>query len=254
VIWDYAKETYCQNDKEYLVEMLQRIREKDAYQRLLTLHDDKGFIADLEQSSILDFLTLQHHQDFHLLPQLEYDRHDCPVLNSEYAYECGPGGIDDITYGEGNPAPEYMDRTYNVAMGGGAVAYYYTFTAWDVIRPDDTPPGYIASRAFYDLFTSLPWWRYEPRVDLCMWTPTACFADEEADAYLLKVNTHGRFLMDKDFSQLEVEGTWVHIVTGETRPLSPNDYRAFDVNPTMTVLSGPFRSLSVLLLTLKESP
>ena len=27
-------------------------------------------------------------------------------------------------------------------MAGGYAAYYYTYTAWDVIRPDDEPPGY----------------------------------------------------------------------------------------------------------------
>ena len=47
-------------------------------------------------------------------------------------------------------------------MAGGYGAYYYTYTAWDVIRPQDTPPGYAYFKHLRDFFEATDYWRLEP--------------------------------------------------------------------------------------------
>ena len=37
-------------------------------------------------------------------------------------------------------------------MAGGYTCYYYTYTAWDIIRPNDTPPGYAYLRHLREFF------------------------------------------------------------------------------------------------------
>jgi hypothetical protein len=47
-------------------------------------------------------------------------------------------------------------------MAGGSGAYYYTYTAWDIIRPNDTPPGYEYFKNLYDFFTTTRYWAMKP--------------------------------------------------------------------------------------------
>jgi hypothetical protein len=40
--------------------------------------------------------------------------------------------------------------------------YYYTYTAWDVIRPQDTPPGYAYFKHLREFFDGVGYWRMKP--------------------------------------------------------------------------------------------
>ena len=42
----------------------------------------------------------------------------------------------------------------SVSMAGGYTAYYYTYTAWDVIRPFEVTPGYAFMKHFGDFWRS----------------------------------------------------------------------------------------------------
>jgi hypothetical protein len=47
-------------------------------------------------------------------------------------------------------------------MGGGYTAYYYTYTAWDVIRPEDTPVGYAYFKNLHSFFARTQYWLLDP--------------------------------------------------------------------------------------------
>ena len=47
-------------------------------------------------------------------------------------------------------------------MAGGYTAYYYTYTAWDVVRPLDVPPGYAMMKHFGDFWRATQYWTLEP--------------------------------------------------------------------------------------------
>ena len=47
-------------------------------------------------------------------------------------------------------------------MAGGYTAYYYTYTAWDVIRPLDVPTGYTYLKHFGDFWRATEYWKLEP--------------------------------------------------------------------------------------------
>jgi len=56
----------------------------------------------------------------------------------------GPGGLEDRTYPRSNTAEDHALRSWEVVVGGGYPAYYYTYTAWDVIRPEWSYPASVA--------------------------------------------------------------------------------------------------------------
>lgn len=157
--WDLAKEAHYERSLDYRLERLKFIRSTDPYNRLLTVHTDEttydlGYYDDL-----VDFRSHQEQTD-HLhstvLDQLAMN--SWPVFNVESSYEHGPDGPDDVTYGRGNSPEEMIIATWEIQMSGGYNAYYYAYTAWDVIKPDDTPPGYDFIKKFTDFFTNTQYW------------------------------------------------------------------------------------------------
>lgn len=249
VVWDLAKEAYYLPDTQYVYEKLCYIKSYDGYNRLLTVHDNKTIYRDANISGILDFITIQQHQDFHSQAVMEYELGRKPVVNAEFGYECGPGGLEDKTFFMSLLLEDYMQRAYDVAMAGAGLCYYYTFTGWDVIRPDDTPPGYACWKRLYELFTSLRWWNYIPRPDLCLWTPSACYANEGAGEYLLKTNHYGELLFGLDMARHDFEGTWFDIMTGDIQALKQEHMRPSEDNAVLTIFTGPFGKNCVLKLT-----
>jgi hypothetical protein len=57
---------------------------------------------------------------------------------------------------------DFVGRAWEVAMAGGYTAYYYTYTAWDVLRPADTPKGYTYFKQLRDFFESTRYWELAP--------------------------------------------------------------------------------------------
>lgn len=243
LVWDFAKETYLNPDKNHIFECLGIIRSADAYKRLLTVQDDKMIYRDERFSPLLDFVTLQQHQDFNTTAIAAHDASGKPVLNAEFGYESGSLGVKDRTFFESQNFLEYLNRAWEVALSGASTCYYYTFASWDVIRPDDTPPGYAGFARLHDFFTSVEWWKYVPRPDLCLWTPGVCMADEESGNLLLKSNHHGRFLMGIDSAFHDFSGIWMNIFTGEQASLTPEHIIPCEVAEKLTILASPFATM-----------
>ena len=165
MVWDFSKESYNERDKAYCANRLALIRALDGYQRLVTAHDDWALHFD-QRAGLLDFVTDQKHDNFaertiHLRRLLR----PCPVINEEFAYECGPGGVEDLSYHPRvrHTAEEHVLRSWEVVFGGAYPGYYYLYTAWDVVRPEDLPRATPCTGA---------WWTSCARAPGGSWSPT----------------------------------------------------------------------------------
>ena len=158
ITWDLTKEGYNLKDLDYKLNRLRFIRKTDAYHRLLTVHDDDKPTGAGRYDRLTDFLTDQQHDRYHETVLDQHARRNWPVLNAESCYEWGPGGAKDKTSDEAHSPEETALAAWDIAMAGGYATYYYTYTAWDVIRPQDTPPGYAYFENLGRFFRSTRYW------------------------------------------------------------------------------------------------
>ncbi|MFI5300041.1 MAG: DUF4038 domain-containing protein [Polyangiales bacterium] len=162
VVWDFSKEAQHESDTAYKQARLKYLGDADGYHHLRTVHDDKALYDSGAYDGLVELRTDQTHANYHASIVTEQGVAKWPVLNAEYGYEYGPKGPSDVTYA-GSDSPETMsDRAWQIALGGGFGAYYYTYTAWDVVRPDDTPPGYAYLKHFTDFFATTAFWDLKP--------------------------------------------------------------------------------------------
>jgi hypothetical protein len=162
VVWDFAKESKNEPDKAYLENRLSLVKAQDGYRRLVTTHDDDVFYYDPRYAGACDFVTDQNHRDLASTLLAQRSAFACPVLNEEFAYECGPGGLEDRTYTRSHTPEEHALRSWEVVSGGGYPGYYYAYTAWDVLRPEDEPPGYALHQRLADFMREGEWWALAP--------------------------------------------------------------------------------------------
>lgn len=158
ITWDLTKEGYKIKSLASKKNRLRFIRDNDGYHRLLTLHDDDKPTTAGAYDGLIDFLTDQQHDRFHETVRAQHARRAWPVLNAEFCYEQGPGGAMDKTYQIAQPARDTAMAAWDIAMAGGYATYYYTYTAWDIIRPLDTPPGYTYFKNLGNFFRSTHYW------------------------------------------------------------------------------------------------
>lgn len=213
VIWDFSKESYNEKDKDYLKGKLRFIRETDGFHRLLTVHDDDVPYNRGDYDALLDFHTDQGHEKIHETVLKQRARKQWPVANVETAYEHGPGGMGDKTYNVVQTPEETLRQAWEVAMGGGYMAYYYTYTAWDVVRPRDTPPGYDYFKKFGDFWKGTQYWLLEPADKLV--SEGWCLANEGKE-YVVFLNKANPFTLEIDKSTVPLRATWFHPQSGKT--------------------------------------
>ena len=156
VAWNLSKEAWYDKDLPYWNGRIALIRAHDAHRRPIAVHDwnPPGMDAD--------FLTDQQHDHWHEHILAERGRARRPVVNIEYGYE--PGSLK--TYNVTQPTDEVRRRTWLIAIAGGYPTYYFSPTAWDVIKWDEIPPGYAQMRVVRQVMESLPFADMEPHDEL----------------------------------------------------------------------------------------
>ena len=162
VIWDFSKEAHNEKDVDYKRGRLELLRTLDPYHHPRTVHDDNAAYDRGRYDDVADFRTDQQHSRWHETILQQRKQHAWPVLNSEFGYEHGPGGLEDKTYGVAQGPEEVCRRAWEICLAGGYTVYYYTYTAWDVIRPEDNPPGYAHFRRLRNFFETTGYWLMEP--------------------------------------------------------------------------------------------
>ncbi len=163
ITWDLAKEANNEKSVDYKTGRLKFIRLTDPYHRLVTIHTDVQTYNSGAYNSLADFRSHQEQSNhLHASTLKQLAQNNWPVMNVESGYEHGPKGLLDKTYNNAESAEEDARRIWEIQMAGGYNAYYYTYTAWDVIRPNETPPGYAYLKNFKDFFTQTEYWLLKP--------------------------------------------------------------------------------------------
>jgi len=213
VIWDFSKETYNEKNVDYKISRFRLIRRLDPYGRLVTCHDDHDHYDKGTYDAYLDFESDQQHSHWHEVILKHRARRACPAVNVEYGYEHGPGGSQDKTYGVVQAPEEVLRRAWLVYMAGGYGAYYYTNTAWDIIRPEETPPGYVYFAHLAAFFARTGYWSLEPGDDLV--EPGHCLA-RPGQEYIVYLPTAEPFVLHVSEADRLLPATWFNPLTGQT--------------------------------------
>jgi hypothetical protein len=162
LVRDFSKEAHNEKDLAYMQGRMRFMRENDPYRHLATVHDDDANNDAGAWDELTDFRTDRQHSKFREKILAQRTRRAGPVANVEFGYEQGPLGPEDKTYRSAQPSEEFVTRAWEVAMAGGYTAYYYTYTAWDVIRPDDQPKGYTYFKLLRAFFETTRYWEMAP--------------------------------------------------------------------------------------------
>jgi hypothetical protein len=212
VVWDFSKEAHNERDLEYKQGRLRLLRQEDPYRRLITNHDDDAAFEDGAYDTLVDFRSDQHHREWHATILRQRQRHRWPAVNVEFGYEHGPGGLEDKTYGRAQSPEEVCRRAWEIAMAGGYGAYYYTYTAWDVIRPEHVPPGYAYFRRLREFFEGTRYWLLEPADELV--SEGYCLA-EAGKEYVVFLNEARPFTLKLEGLGGPLAAEWYRSLTGE---------------------------------------
>lgn len=269
VIWDVGKESYNllreTGSHEYTLSRIALIRHNDAYDHLVTAHDPEGrslgtysvvdeacnFVSDQVHTGCGDRYNREATRKQQMLPK--------PYVNIEYGYEEGIEALK--TYRSRTTAPwQYVLRwTYALLVAGAYPGYYYSNTAWDLIRFEPEPPGWIRYRYLRDLIETLP---FNQMAGMNVLVDRGyCLADP-GRAYLIYLPEGGDALVDlTDLpseqgprgewrpADIEVQGTWMNVYSGETHtvPVEPTGWLTEILNPLEDA-----EQPCVLAITLKE--
>ncbi len=106
---------------------------------------------------------------------------------------------------------EVCRRAWEICLAGGYIAYYYTYTAWDVIRPEDTPPGYEYFKRLYQFFENTGYWLMEPADDLV--SEGYCLANLGQE-YIVFLNNAKSFTLKLEGLSEPLKAEWYQPFTG----------------------------------------
>ncbi len=211
VTWDLAKEANKERDLEAKLVRLRAFRANDPYHRLLTVHDDKATYDSGAYNGVVDYRTDQQHTEWRKVMLAHRAQHAWPVINAEFGYECGPKGLSDKTYSLAQTPEEICRLGWQMYMAGGFAAYNYTYTAWDVIRPLDTPKGYEYFKHLRDFFVATDYWRMNP-VEGVVHDGT-CLA-EAGREYVVYLDSAQPFTITLQGLTGSLKGEWYQPLTG----------------------------------------
>lgn len=239
VLWDFSKEAHNEKDAGYKISVIKAIRKRDAYNRLVTVHDDNGNY-DNGNYNICDFRSDQQHNRWGETVLAQRKARDWPVLNIEYGYERGVEKLP--TYGVMQGWQEVLRRTYEIICAGGYPNYYYSNTSWDLIKWAPEPPGWKRYLILKNFFDGVRYWQMTPKGR----ANGAWVLADEGKEYVIFAPRGGtvRFSVSRATSPLLAE--WLNIYTGERVPAGTVD------NGNQSEES-PFGSQPVVLHLRKEA-
>ncbi len=209
--WDFSKEANNERNLDYKIGRVRFLRENDPYRRLITIHDDRATYDRGQYNHCLDYRSEQQHSNWHAILLEHRQQQVWPVVNVEFGYEHGPKGLNDKTYGVVQSPQEVCRRAWEVCMAGGYDVYYYTYTAWDVIRPEDSPPGYAYFKNLRSFFEGTGYWRMEPADGLV--SEGYCLADPGRQ-YLVFLDKARPFTLKLEGLAAPLKAEWFHPFTG----------------------------------------
>jgi len=159
IVFDISKEalTYGRADDKYILERIERVRNLNAYKRLVTVHD---FAFCERHPDNVDFISMQSWTStlYTLTLNTVHKYADKPVFNIEH------GGYEESPYvvwtGDFTDPAVCLRRNYLIAFGGGYSTYYWQGCSWNVLihnpfeqREDFIKPRFEYYKHMKDFFT-----------------------------------------------------------------------------------------------------
>ncbi len=236
VVWDLAKEAQYEKDLDYKTGRLRFIRVNDSYHRLLTVHDDKANYDKGAYNDLVDYRSDQQNSDWRGTMLAHLAQRTWPVSNIEYGYEHGPLGANDKTYNVAQSAEEVCRRAWEIVLSGGSVGYYYTYTAWDIIRPQDNPPGYAYFKHLHDFFEITGYWRMKSVDGLT--SEGYCLADSGHE-YIVFLNVAKPFTLKLEGLAQPLKAQWYQPLTGQWQDAGNLDNGTVELKPPAEWPEGP---------------
>ncbi|MCC6444379.1 MAG: DUF4038 domain-containing protein [Armatimonadetes bacterium] len=212
IVWGFSKEAHYETDLAYKLSRFALLKETDPYHRPITDHDDDANYDKGAFDGLLDFRADQHHDNWHETILRQRGQRAWPVVNVEFGYEYGPKGIEDFTYAVVQPPEEVARRAWEICTAGGYTAYYYTYAAWDVIRPEGTPPGYAHFKRLRAFFEQTRYWLMNPSDALA--SEGYCLADPGRE-YIVFLNRAKSFTLTLEGVSGMLHARWYHPFIGE---------------------------------------
>jgi hypothetical protein len=235
VVWDFSKEAHNEKDLEYKLSRFRLIRDVDPYRRLITNHDDNAAYDSGVYNELLSFRSDQQHSKWRETILRQRQQNSWPIVNVEFGYEWGLGGKDDKTYRVVQSPEEVCRRAWEICMGGGAIVYYYTNTAWDVIHPQEMPAGYTYFKNLYEFFAGTQYWLMQPQ-DIV--SEGYCLANTGHE-YIVFLNTAKPLSLKLNNVGKTLIAEWFHPYTGKTAPLGKLNHASARLVPPTTWGDGP---------------
>ncbi len=228
IIWDISKEAtgYGHNDMSYIVRRIERLRERDGHDRLVTVH---SFSYCAKYPETVDFISYQNWSASLFNRMLETYREfsDKPIFNIEHGgYEIGPYHVFDGDYDD---PVACLDRNYQCVFAGTYSTHYWQNTSWDVViwdrndLPKEERPKYELYGHMAKLFNDVDYSTFKPVGSRVTSSGFALASDD--DRYLIylpaanrRVNTRIEAYYGKT-----MRARWFNPLTGEyskeTRPV-----------------------------------
>ncbi len=236
ITWDLAKEANYEKDLAAKQARLRFIRANDPYHRLLTVHDDRANYDHGAYDGLIDYRSDQQHLQWREIMLAHLAQYQWPVINTEFGYEQGPLGPKDKTYSVAQSPEEVACRAWEIYVAGGFGAYYYTYTAWDVVRPQDTPPGYAYFKNLRDFFEHTYYWRMTPHDDLS--SVGSCLA-EPGHEYVVFLGSAKPFTLKVEGAAQPLAAEWFQPFTGQWRSAGRLANGKAELNPPAEWTAGP---------------
>ncbi len=211
VVWDFSKEAHNEKDTAYKLAVIRAIKEWDAYDRVVTVHDDNANY-DNDSYNVCDFRSDQQHEKWGETILAQRKARRWPVVNIEYGYERGVENLP--TYGVMQGWQEVLRRTYEIICGGGYVNYYYSNTSWDLVKWAPEPPGWKKYRILKDFFDGVKYWQMEPKGQV----NGAWLLANEGKEYVVFAPNGGTVKLRVSNAQAALSAEWFNIQTGDKAP------------------------------------
>tara|TARA_R110002049_G_scaffold182485_2_gene350358 strand:+ start:96773 stop:98410 length:1638 start_codon:yes stop_codon:yes gene_type:complete len=135
LVWDISKEAlgYGHTDVTYIHDRIARLRDLDAYNRLITVHD---YSYNRRFTEKVDFVSVQlWSSELHsVMRKVCEDMPAKPILNIEHGgYERGPYVVFTGNY----TSPEVcLERSYQCVFAGTYPTHYWQGAAWNAVVAD----------------------------------------------------------------------------------------------------------------------
>jgi hypothetical protein len=150
MVWDISKEAlyYGRADEDYIHDRIERIRENDQFNRLVSVHDFK-YCSNFPEK--VDFISTQNwsHNIYDKMLDAKTKFKDKPIFNIEH------GGYEESPYavftGDYVNAETCLRRNYMCLFAGVYTTYYWQGASWNVIiyNPFEQPEDFIKPKFEY---------------------------------------------------------------------------------------------------------